>query len=258
MQPIEIDQLTNIPRNNYPLLRGVGIMLLGIIASFFIFPFIGSIIAAGYIGYDVTKRLNNKNLTTNTKIFLIAIPIQFIGYFIDFTYTLDSNPELKAELEQMLLDEAERTGVNLTLNGVLILGLILISVITFGVWILVSLLGNSIGNSSNLTNKRYGTGNRGGSLRDSNPLYPDRSQGLIQGQTYGHVQIAQQTTKECQYCQTINPDDSKFCIKCGAHILEPIKIPEVKSQTICPACNAPTTSDMLFCGNCGSRLKKQE
>ena len=47
----------------------------------------------------------------------------------------------------------------------------------------------------------------------------------------------------CPKCQTENPDEKKFCRKCGAELL-----------LTCPRCEAEVLSDDIFCGECGYEL----
>lgn len=250
MQPIEVSQMPIYQQEKYPMLRGIIIMALAILGSFLI-PFV-SIIAAGYIGYDVTIKLRRKKFFTSFKIFLIVLPVQFI---IDYVQLHEYLPEMKAEVER-LMTESELVSLNMTADDfvsmALIFVLLFMVLVSLGIWCIASLIGSYIGNSANRTNRRYGVGGNRSSLREQNPLYPPH-----QGQVRRTVPIYQQTNKICQYCQTENPGDSRFCIKCGAHILEAKKA-IVKNQQKCDACNAPLSGDMLFCGNCGSRIKKQE
>ena len=47
---------------------------------------------------------------------------------------------------------------------------------------------------------------------------------------------------KCPKCQTENPEEKKFCHKCGASLLR------------CPHCGAGVQPDHEFCGDCGRRL----
>src|SRR5215471_826078 len=47
----------------------------------------------------------------------------------------------------------------------------------------------------------------------------------------------------CANCQHDNPDDFRFCMRCGT-----------KLENICPACGASLPLESLFCGKCGVRL----
>ena len=50
---------------------------------------------------------------------------------------------------------------------------------------------------------------------------------------------------ECQKCQTENPEENKFCRKCGE-----------KLAKICSQCEAEVLSDDSFCGKCGQKLSE--
>src|SRR5215831_5327265 len=47
----------------------------------------------------------------------------------------------------------------------------------------------------------------------------------------------------CANCHHDNPDDFRFCIRCGTRL-----------EHICPACGASLPPESLFCGKCGVRL----
>jgi hypothetical protein len=49
----------------------------------------------------------------------------------------------------------------------------------------------------------------------------------------------------CPECQEENPENKKFCRKCGE-----------KLPSLCPQCSAPILSDDGFCGDCGHDLRK--
>ena len=49
----------------------------------------------------------------------------------------------------------------------------------------------------------------------------------------------------CPQCQTDNPENKKFCRKCGE-----------KLAKACPQCGSETLMDDSFCGNCGHDLRK--
>ncbi|MFN2232754.1 MAG: adenylate/guanylate cyclase domain-containing protein, partial [Anaerolineales bacterium] len=49
----------------------------------------------------------------------------------------------------------------------------------------------------------------------------------------------------CQYCQTQNPDEAKFCMNCGKSI-----------KIICNQCSKENPPQAKFCINCGSELIK--
>ncbi len=49
----------------------------------------------------------------------------------------------------------------------------------------------------------------------------------------------------CPQCQTQNPEDNKFCRKCGTKLVK-----------TCPQCNSETLPDDTFCGKCGHDLRK--
>ena len=50
---------------------------------------------------------------------------------------------------------------------------------------------------------------------------------------------------QCPDCRTENPDDNRFCRKCGAALLR-----------ACPECDAEVHIGDSFCGRCGTNLKK--
>jgi class 3 adenylate cyclase/tetratricopeptide (TPR) repeat protein len=50
---------------------------------------------------------------------------------------------------------------------------------------------------------------------------------------------------QCSKCQTENPENKKFCRKCGT-----------KLSLSCPQCGSEVLSDDLFCGDCGQSLKE--
>jgi class 3 adenylate cyclase/tetratricopeptide (TPR) repeat protein len=50
---------------------------------------------------------------------------------------------------------------------------------------------------------------------------------------------------QCANCQTENPENKKFCRKCGS-----------KLSLTCPQCGSEVLSDDLFCGDCGHSLKE--
>ena len=47
----------------------------------------------------------------------------------------------------------------------------------------------------------------------------------------------------CANCQHDNPDDFRFCMRCGTRL-----------EHMCPACGASLPPESLFCGKCGVRL----
>src|SRR5919198_1024430 len=48
---------------------------------------------------------------------------------------------------------------------------------------------------------------------------------------------------KCPNCQTVNPDDAKFCENCGNAL-----------EKLCPNCGKPVSPNSKFCRNCGYRL----
>jgi class 3 adenylate cyclase/tetratricopeptide (TPR) repeat protein len=52
---------------------------------------------------------------------------------------------------------------------------------------------------------------------------------------------------QCSKCQAENPEDKKFCRKCGS-----------KLSLTCPECGSDVLSDDFFCGDCGYALKEHE
>ena len=50
---------------------------------------------------------------------------------------------------------------------------------------------------------------------------------------------------KCPKCQHENPQENKFCRKCGKELL-----------LSCSKCGAEVLSDDLFCGKCGQELRK--
>ena len=50
---------------------------------------------------------------------------------------------------------------------------------------------------------------------------------------------------KCPSCQQENPDDNRFCRKCGA-----------KLTLLCPDCNAEVLPSDSFCGKCGHNLSQ--
>lgn len=58
-------------------------------------------------------------------------------------------------------------------------------------------------------------------------------------------------TMICRNCGTRNPEDSKFCNKCGS-ALRPA------TSLICPNCGASNPNDLLYCDSCGTRLQQPD
>lgn len=52
---------------------------------------------------------------------------------------------------------------------------------------------------------------------------------------------------QCPVCQTVNPENAKFCFNCGAAL-----------SSLCPNCRAQATPGAKFCLNCGFALKGSE
>jgi class 3 adenylate cyclase/ABC-type dipeptide/oligopeptide/nickel transport system ATPase component len=50
----------------------------------------------------------------------------------------------------------------------------------------------------------------------------------------------------CPKCQFENPEDKKFCGRCGT-----------KMESICPSCKSANPPDFQFCGDCGHRLEAE-
>ncbi|HEY40613.1 MAG TPA: zinc-ribbon domain-containing protein [Dehalococcoidia bacterium] len=48
---------------------------------------------------------------------------------------------------------------------------------------------------------------------------------------------------KCPNCQTVNPDNQKFCGKCGA-----------KLERVCPNCGISNPPEYDYCGECGATL----
>ncbi|MCD6277554.1 zinc ribbon domain-containing protein [candidate division WOR-3 bacterium] len=72
---------------------------------------------------------------------------------------------------------------------------------------------------------------------------------------------------KCPYCGAENPDDAKFCWKCGkplkAKKQENIKKEEPSSQPEqhfikCPYCGADNPEDAKFCWKCGKPLRPEK
>src|SRR5882757_8395226 len=47
----------------------------------------------------------------------------------------------------------------------------------------------------------------------------------------------------CANCKTDNPADGKFCVECGAALMQ-----------TCPRCGTPNSAAAKFCSECGERL----
>ena len=52
---------------------------------------------------------------------------------------------------------------------------------------------------------------------------------------------------KCPNCQTENPQEHRFCRKCGKELL-----------LSCPQCRAKVIADDSFCGKCGHELARAE
>ena len=52
---------------------------------------------------------------------------------------------------------------------------------------------------------------------------------------------------KCPKCQFENPDDSKFCLKCGEKI-----------ELTCPQCGKTLPVGSIFCNECGHNLKESK
>jgi ribosomal protein L40E len=52
---------------------------------------------------------------------------------------------------------------------------------------------------------------------------------------------------KCPRCQFENPEDSKFCLKCGS-----------KVEKICPKCGKLLPSIAEFCNECDQNLKERK
>ncbi len=53
--------------------------------------------------------------------------------------------------------------------------------------------------------------------------------------------------KTCSQCGAPNPQQSKFCNRCGSAFF-------TDTTHICPTCDQPNPSTLLYCDNCGTRL----
>jgi membrane protease subunit (stomatin/prohibitin family) len=53
------------------------------------------------------------------------------------------------------------------------------------------------------------------------------------------------TAVKCPSCAALNPENSKFCNKCGARLGKPV----------CPKCGKELNDDSKFCNNCGAKLE---
>lgn len=63
-------------------------------------------------------------------------------------------------------------------------------------------------------------------------------------------------TMNCPQCSANNPDDAKFCSKCGHSLVTPVPEPAVvfNEPEKCPACKATRKEQAKFCGECGYRF----
>src|SRR5579872_7212886 len=50
----------------------------------------------------------------------------------------------------------------------------------------------------------------------------------------------------CPYCQTINPEEAKFCLECGRRLV-----------IVCPNCGTVNLPIAKFCIECGMQLQPQ-
>lgn len=78
-------------------------------------------------------------------------------------------------------------------------------------------------------------------------------------------------TKKCPKCSADVPADAKFCLSCGAKLVETIKCPKCNAElpkgakfcsgcglkliTTCPKCNAEQPPGTKFCSNCGTKIE---
>ena len=51
----------------------------------------------------------------------------------------------------------------------------------------------------------------------------------------------------CSNCQTTNPAEAKFCMKCGSAL-----------EARCPSCGSELPAEALFCFKCGASLAEPE
>jgi len=52
----------------------------------------------------------------------------------------------------------------------------------------------------------------------------------------------------CYKCKTVNPDDARFCEKCGSKLGDP-------PREYCKNCGLMNQPGMKFCGECGNKLE---
>jgi len=69
----------------------------------------------------------------------------------------------------------------------------------------------------------------------------------------------------CTNCNAVLPDDAKFCMKCGAKVIQPAFQPRKAFDStvrpvklkLCGTCNSQANGDEMYCRRCGSLLQER-
>lgn len=95
---------------------------------------------------------------------------------------------------------------------------------------------------------------------------------ILKGQQQGGGGEAKKPpTKKCPKCSADVPAEAKFCLSCGAKLVETIKCPKCNAElpkgakfcsgcglkliTTCPKCKAEQPPGTKFCSNCGTKIE---
>jgi len=242
----------------YPIGKGIGILLLGVLIDVLLFSMIPALIAAAYVSYDIAKTLRKRVFSS---IFLVLV----IGYLVNIVanifYYVIIEPEFAQEMLAVIKESPTyQPGIFSDQHLIIIfyfsMGLIYAIVYTIG-----SIIGYILGKNARDDRTR--------DRKERKDYSYYRELGKEQDTTdvnkkYRLANASKKSTPQkitCPNCGLENTGDSKYCIKCGAHIdqLRNNKELAMKETQKCPYCNATIDSedkDILFCGNCGAKIKK--